>query len=179
MSTSLTLSQIRQSFAQEPPSRGHDSRGIYFTHTNARQGSTTHALVTTVATGDQPLVMVRDLDVRALLEVRLSGFGDQFLNTKLLRTLEDEVDKGNQATRYRGGGSWLDNLFAPDAAHGFDHDQPLKVWNPITQQVDEVTAEYKLGEGVMLTLSDATVAGLLRPYYEPLHRALGLDLLAL
>jgi hypothetical protein len=55
-------------------------------------------------------------------------------------------------------------------------DEPLGVWNPITHQAEELAGAVFGHDGhLMVTLSDETVGSLLQAFYEPFHRALGLD----
>jgi hypothetical protein len=176
--TPLTLNQIKTSHEHEPPFEGeHLRRGFYFTQTDNRRNRRLHSIGTLPHTGRRPLVRIESHDIRTMLERRMGTFADAFHLPENFRRFEAEHKPSPDA-----GSSWriarLVELFVPEAELEFDFDQPLGVWNFITQQVEDVTGTFVPGDGVMLMLSNDTVAGLLRPFYQQLHRALGLDLVS-
>jgi hypothetical protein len=155
--------------------------------------ATLASLVTTASSGARLLVAVSSDYIKMLLHKRMGDFASFFLSNAIGHSyshcscaqptdpfkaygdgIDDATKRETTEVVSRWGDKWLAEL--DPAAYA---DEPLGVWNPITRQAEDLAGAAFVQGFLAVTLFEETDAALLKAFYEPFHRALGLDLLRL
>ncbi|HSX01184.1 MAG TPA: hypothetical protein VLF67_02980, partial [Candidatus Saccharimonas sp.] len=197
--SSMTPAEIEAAYRKT----GHQRSDVYFSNipedTFARLVPTSLVRVPSPGTRGRLLVTVSDGYTEMLLRKRMGDFADFFLHNENNRhccshcdcdseyearvpdhpfeTYRQQINYTNQHETTEVVSSWRGKTLAQFRPANYA-DEPLGAWNPITHQPEDLASATFSREGhLVVALSDETIDSLLRAFYEPFHRALGLDLL--